>query len=1292
MGPWKINVASTRTTPSTLQLCSVTSSLVPVLKTSSTYNPATPQTSAILDSGCTDTAVRNADVPASIPITITTNPLLLETAKKGTFISSKGTCQLPCADIELHAHVFDDSELSTSLVSVHDITAHDIEVRMDKRGTSLYRNGLLLDSHPKDVNSKLYPFNLCPDAQPAVGRAASAISLRSEKDIVNWAHACFGSPPASTFYRASLNGWFNNYPSLTPGMIHRHWPNTLATAQGHLQRQRQGIRSTHPSTVPESVSPLSASTDDSDSTDIGTSLHYKFFDRHDAMFADAAGRFPEFSRHGSEYMLIFVFKNYIHVECMESRSAQSFVKAFTDAFTFFKTRNNPITSVVIDNETSADLKQLFLDEAIDVQTVPPGDKRSNKAERCIQSWRNHFLSVLGTVSSRFPTNLWEDLVPQMELTLAHLRPFADDSKLSSWEGIHGHKYDFLAHPISTCGTKVYVFESNDVRDTWDCHGQLGFYVGPALDSYRSYKCHVTSTNRIRTSNTVQFFPEDIPLPATRLDESIATAVAKLTSDHKNRILDLANLLLTQPQAAEPNEPDTHHIDTPPPEQRVSADVTDTPVQRVQQRVPIPETPTDTVGQRVQNPMQQGRRTRNKQTAQEQNAVTLRKLTTQERKTTKFQKYLARIGQRWCDRDDMSTFAIVDVMMPKKSTGPSSKTPQYIYYDVNLHESRPSTNDTEQTRCSELENSSYVEWLPREQTANSIRSKEPYDGRPLNQQADGSKITMRSEIAGPRSEYWRLGLTEEIIRLLDSSTLLAVHRSAVPSTISPTYFNPQVKEKLASADGDQYVDYRVRGTYGGNNDKYAGPRSSQTADYATVKLLLNSVVSDIVHKNPNTRFATADMVDYYLGTPLEDPNAYVVIEADTIGDQLIDIYHLNDHVYTNKTGKRMITFRLAKAMYGYPAAGLLSFKRLKTALEAADFYEHPIVDCLFLHKTRSIVFALIVDDMGIKFDNEDDLQYLLSTIGPHWKVKLDRSGTKFLGMTLQWKYELPLPEVTLSAPTTIPDALAKFCKHKQMKGKSTPSPYTQIHYGSKVVEAPIDDDSPAPPGSALYVQEVTGTLGHHSRVIDYALLEAVTSIARTQAAPTVDTMNRVEHLLQYAFSHQNHAITFVASEMIVTTHTDASYQSIPFSRSKLGGIHYCGNKNDPPTKLNGLFSVKSKIIPIVCAGASDAEYGAAFTNCQDAYFFRIVVEALGYPQPPTPIYIDNDVARGIGDRTVKVKRSRSIEKCFHWLRDRIAFNDFELRRVSTKDNVADYFTKSVTPQRHDELIPFINKRL
>ena len=167
-------------------------------------------------------------------------------------------------------------------------------------------------------------------------------------------------------------------------MIHRHWPNTLAAAQGHLQRQRQEIRSTHPMPEPPSQTstPLAS---DFDNSAPDTSLHFRCFNRADAVFADATGRFPEPPRQGSEYMIVFAYKNYIHVECTRTRSAVSYVQAFTAALEFFRTRGHHIAEVVIDNETSADLKQLFADRHIEVQTVPPGDKRANKAERCIQT-------------------------------------------------------------------------------------------------------------------------------------------------------------------------------------------------------------------------------------------------------------------------------------------------------------------------------------------------------------------------------------------------------------------------------------------------------------------------------------------------------------------------------------------------------------------------------------------------------------------------------------------------------------------------------------------------------------------------------------------------------------------------------------------------------------------------------------------------------------------------------------------------------------------------------------------
>jgi hypothetical protein len=41
----------------------------------------------------------------------------------------------------------------------------------------------------------------------------------------------------------------------------------------------------------------------------------------------------------------------------------------------------------------------------------------------------------------------------------------------------------------------------------------GWYVGPALEHYRCYKCYIPSTkNAIRIADTVEFFPAKVPFP------------------------------------------------------------------------------------------------------------------------------------------------------------------------------------------------------------------------------------------------------------------------------------------------------------------------------------------------------------------------------------------------------------------------------------------------------------------------------------------------------------------------------------------------------------------------------------------------------------------------------------------------------------------------------------------------------------------------------------------------------------------------------------------------------------
>ena len=73
--------------------------------------------------------------------------------------------------------------------------------------------------------------------------ATAAVRLDSVADFINFWHGAFGSPALSTFIPAVEKG-FIRIPGLTATKIRRHPPNPLATAYGHLDATRQGIKST----------------------------------------------------------------------------------------------------------------------------------------------------------------------------------------------------------------------------------------------------------------------------------------------------------------------------------------------------------------------------------------------------------------------------------------------------------------------------------------------------------------------------------------------------------------------------------------------------------------------------------------------------------------------------------------------------------------------------------------------------------------------------------------------------------------------------------------------------------------------------------------------------------------------------------------------------------------------------------------------------------------------------------------------------------------------------------------
>ena len=155
-----------------------------------------------------------------------------------------------------------------------------------------------------------------------------------------------------------------------------------------------------------------------------------------------------------------------------------------------------------------------------------------------------------------------------------------------------------------------------------------------------------------------------------------------------------------------------------------------------------------------------------------------------------------------------------------------------------------------------------------------------------------------------------------------------------------------------------------------------------------------------------------------------------------------------------------------------------------------------------------------------------------------------------------------------------------------------------------------------------------------------------------SAPTENTMKRVNHFLDYMWTHPDAIIRYCASDMILNVYSDASYLSAPKARSRAGGYFFLGSLpcDEDPIKLNGAIHVTCTILKLVAASAAEAELGALFLNAQEAKVFRLVLAKLGHPQPPAPIHIDNKTTVGIVNNTIKHQQSRSMEMRYFWLLD------------------------------------------
>lgn len=1195
----------------------------------------------------------------------------------GECIRSTHTGELRIANLPIEnrtVHLFQDNELPHyPLLSIGQLCqSGHVYVTFNSNGVYVREtktNKLILQGQ-HDKQTGLYVIDLAIkqheevppgftklDTELITQYGLATIRHETNAQLTDFYSATLGSPVTSTFLTAVQKS-FVEFPNLTAAILRRNRPDSIATAKGHLHRIRQGLRPTAPHLIetetdifPTSPLRLSRRTPPTQLASVYVRIHSPTMEN----YADLAGRFPHVALNGVQYMLVMYAEdsNYIHIELMTSRRAKTLVAAYQRAIDFFAKRGLKPQFLRFDNESSTALESFASHQTdISIQFVAPGNHRANRAERAIQTWKEHFISTLCTTDPNFPMIAWHKLIPQAELTLNLLRGSRANPAISAWAHVNG-PFIFNETPIAPAGMKILAFDGPDDRESWAPHGEEGFYVGPAFHHYRCYEVFIPKTKRSRITDTLSWHPPNFVLPGASPIDALTAAVTDLqTAINGLRRTPATCATLRQPLACVDSSLSTalqslreifhpaQHSDPPAPvsttthleAQRVIPlpcrpdvgdslpDSTSRPPQRVADHSSDQPTPTPL----VDHPHSPG-------------APVIRPAPNPlPRRGTRLRrpKALAAITQcathipyRNAIRHTMYT---LEDMIALGHHVPTA----YLQPDTSL------APDTSQYALSAVDMDDL--------------------GRPL---------TFNRAKRGPEADQWIQGLCTEIDRLHATGTMSFDRPSSKPADRKASYMNPQVKKKPPQPNG--YVEYRVRCTYGGNISDYTGPKSADVAHMTTVKLHLNSVVST------NSRWMTLDIKDYYLGTPMARTE-YMMVPLTDLPDATITKYDLHAKAECGK-----VLAVVHKGIYGLPQAGRLAQDRLVAHLRAHGYVPAPNTPALFRHETRNISFVLVVDDFGVKYTSQEDADHLIATLTELYTIKVDWTGHRFVGFNIA--YDKPNRKITLSMPQYIPNALKRF--GIPSRGVNSPGPYTPFAKTTGPQLIPLADESPPlSPERANRVQQIVGVLSYYANAVDATLVTRTNKVSSMQASPTVAVEEAAERLLQYVHQWPAAELVYYASDMRLIVHSDGSYLSESDARSRVGGVSYCGNTDDD-TLINGPIKCISRILDCVVASAAETEYGSLFYNAREAAEQRNTLTDMGHPQETTLIVCDNSCAVGVANSTTRQRRSKAWDMRFHWIRDRVRQDQFDVVWRKGQVNLADYFTKDHPTKHFMAMRPF-----
>ncbi|XP_019186526.1 PREDICTED: uncharacterized protein LOC109181228 [Ipomoea nil] len=198
--------------------------------------------------------------------------------------------------------------------------------------------------------------------------------------------------------------------------------------------------------------------------------------------------------------------------------------------------------------------------------------------------------------------------------------------------------------------------------------------------------------------------------------------------------------------------------------------------------------------------------------------------------------------------------------------------------------------------------------------------------------------------------------------------------------------------------------------------------------------------------------------------------------------------------------------------------------------------------------------------------------------------------------------------------------------------------------------------------------------HHLTITRPDLSFAVNRLCQFMHTPTIDHWGLLKRVLRYIREMQDHGLRLSASSSSdIHAFSNSDWAGCPIDRKSTSGYAVFIGSN--------LISWVSRKQRTVARSSTEAEYkGLADVSVEVTWVVSLLRELGLHSGRPATLWCDNFGATYLCANHVFHARTKHVEIDFHFVRDKVASGEFLVNFVSTKDQLADLFTKPLPATR------------